>query len=193
VPLSILKAATESEVDAAEQAGLSTLNEEADSQAADCIDLLRKFCPSNIAAPYDLGGKQAEFRMSLMLHAATAQAARGATPIYTLIETACYTGGGKVRESEMRVLLVVVLCAISGVAGVTIDHVYWNQLDTVLGRLMSSQASETQSPTPSLNTKTEVLGDRTKCAFRFQELKLPTEQWEAFIDECMGSAHSKQD
>jgi hypothetical protein len=89
----------------------------------------------------------------------------------------------------MRVLLVVVLCAISGVAGLIIDHVYWNQLDHVIGRLTSYQASENHAPAPSPNTKAEVLGDRTKCAFRFQELKLPPEQWQAFIDECMGSVH----
>jgi hypothetical protein len=88
----------------------------------------------------------------------------------------------------MRVLLVVVLCAISGVAGLIIDHAYWNQLDPVIGRLTSHQAPETQAPVPSPKTKAEVLGDRTKCTFRFQELKLPPEQWQAFLDECMGSA-----
>src|SRR5215831_18630205 len=39
----------------------------------------------------------------------------------------------------------------------------------------------------------EVLGDRVKCDVRYQELKIPPDEYQAFKRKCMGEKYSDND
>ena len=45
--------------------------------------------------------------------------------------------------------------------------------------------------TPSMNV--EVLGSRVACDVRYQELKIPTSEYQAFKHQCMGDKYSEND
>jgi hypothetical protein len=88
----------------------------------------------------------------------------------------------------MRAVSALALCALSGLMGAGIDH-YWTNLVGVIANSKASTSADNKELSDQQGkhaNDSEVLGDRTKCTFRFQELKLPTSQWETFFKECMG-------
>ena len=90
----------------------------------------------------------------------------------------------------MRAASALALCALSGVLGAGIDH-YWTNLVGVIANSNASVSTDNKELSDQQGKQanvSEVLGDRTKCTFRFQELKLPTNQWETFFKGCMGDA-----
>ena len=43
------------------------------------------------------------------------------------------------------------------------------------------------------DTNVEVLGDRVRCDVRYQELKIPPTEYQAFKRKCMGDKYSDDD
>ena len=98
----------------------------------------------------------------------------------------------------MRSLSVMVLCIISAAVGAGINH-YWDQLSplvepywTKIQSFTQSNAPQTEQQTtsPSDLGKVEVLGNRVRCDNRYQELKIPENEYRAFFDQCMGYTES---
>ena len=87
----------------------------------------------------------------------------------------------------MRPVVVIALCVISAAVGAGIDH-YWNKLAWFGGS--NAPAIEQTKVNPSGGGAAEVLGDRTRCDVRYQELKLPASEYRAFFDKCMGNTAS---
>jgi hypothetical protein len=87
----------------------------------------------------------------------------------------------------MRPIAVVVLCIVSAAAGAAVDH-YWNKIPAFGGS--NAPANEPSKVNPPPGGAAEVLGDRTRCDVRYQDLKLPASEYRAFFDKCMGNAPS---
>jgi hypothetical protein len=44
-----------------------------------------------------------------------------------------------------------------------------------------------------VDVNVEVLGDRVKCDVRYQELKIPPDEYQSFKRKCMGEKYSDND
>jgi hypothetical protein len=55
---------------------------------------------------------------------------------------------------------------------------------------LSSATNYGSDVPPALPKNVEVLGDRVKCDVRYQELKIPASEYQAFKRKCMGEAAS---
>jgi hypothetical protein len=82
----------------------------------------------------------------------------------------------------MRAISVLALCIVSTAVGAGIDH-YWDKLPWVA-------KSTAPAASPSQGDRDEVLGDRVRCDVRYQELKLPENEYRAFFEHCMGNTGS---
>jgi len=78
------------------------------------------------------------------------------------------------------------LCVISAAFGAAIDRYLAGAIEQGgphLERAVSPQAAVAASA--KLNV--EVLGDRVRCDFRYQELKIPATEYQSFKRKCMGN------
>jgi hypothetical protein len=76
------------------------------------------------------------------------------------------------------------LCIISAAFGAAIDHLAGTieQSGPHLERAVSPQAAVAAPAERNV----EVLGDRVRCDFRYQELKIPATEYLSFKRKCMG-------
>jgi hypothetical protein len=77
------------------------------------------------------------------------------------------------------------LCIISAAFGAAIDHYLAGAIEQSgphLERAVSPQAAVAEPA--QLNV--EVLGDRVRCDFRYQELKISATEYQSFKRKCMG-------
>ena len=79
-------------------------------------------------------------------------------------------------------LAVCALCIISAACGAAIDHYLAEAVGRHLERAVSPKAAV--AAPPEMNV--EVLGDRVRCDFRYQELKIPETEYQSFKRKCMG-------
>jgi hypothetical protein len=80
---------------------------------------------------------------------------------------------------------IYALCVISAAFGAAIDHYLAGAIEQSgphLERAVSPQAAV--AAPAQLNV--EMLGDRVRCDFRFQELKIPATEYQSFKRKCMG-------
>lgn len=98
----------------------------------------------------------------------------------------------------VKAFAVCALCIISAAVGAGVDHYYGPTIQQgFLDLVGSSQLQSTVSPkaavaaTPSMNA--EVLGNRVACDVRYQELKIPPSEYQAFKRKCMGDKYSDND
>jgi len=77
------------------------------------------------------------------------------------------------------------LCIISAAFGAAIDHYLVGAIEQSgphLERAVSPQAAVAAPAEQNV----EVLGDRVRCDFRYQELKIPATEYQSFKRKCMG-------
>ena len=86
---------------------------------------------------------------------------------------------------------ICALCIISAAVGATVDHYFGATTEQSVVELFSGpQLQQAVSPKAAVAAPTdvnvEVLGDRVKCDVRYQELKIPTDEYQSFKRKCMG-------
>ena len=80
---------------------------------------------------------------------------------------------------------ICALCIISAAFGAAIDHYFAGAIEQSgphLERAVSPQAAVAAPAEQNV----EVLGDRVRCDFRYQELKFPATEYQSFKRKCMG-------
>jgi hypothetical protein len=84
-----------------------------------------------------------------------------------------------------KAVAVCALCIVSAVVGAGIDHYFAVAIEQGpprLERLVSSKAAVAATA----GTNVEVLGDRVRCDVRYQEMKIPPDEYQSFKRKCMG-------
>ncbi len=80
---------------------------------------------------------------------------------------------------------VCALCIISAAIGAGIDHYFAAALEQGGPHLQQAVSPKAAVAAPA-EANAEVLGDRVKCDFRYQELKIPPGEYQSFKRKCMG-------
>ena len=97
----------------------------------------------------------------------------------------------------MKVLAIFGLCISSAAIGAGIDHYYGPTIQESLVELISPHLQNHVSPKAAvagtLTKNTDVLGNRVACDVRYQELKIPPSEYQAFKRKCMGDKYSDND
>ena len=91
-----------------------------------------------------------------------------------------------------KAIAVCALCIISAAVGAGIDHYFAVAIEQGgpgLARVVTPKAAV--AGPAEINA--EVLGDRVKCDIRYQELKIPPGEYQAFKRKCMGEKYSDND
>ena len=90
------------------------------------------------------------------------------------------------REEGMgKPFAMFALCIISAAFGAAIDHYLSGAIEQSgphLERALSPQAAVAAPAEQNV----EVLGDRVRCDFRYQQLKIPATEYQSFKHKCMG-------
>jgi hypothetical protein len=77
------------------------------------------------------------------------------------------------------------LCIISAAFGAAIDHYLAGAIEQSGPHLERAVSPQGAVAAPS-EQNVEVLGDRVRCDFRYQELKIPATEYQSFKRKCMG-------
>jgi len=77
------------------------------------------------------------------------------------------------------------LCIISAAFGAAIDH-YLAGAIAQSGPHLEQAVSPQAAVAASAEQHVEMLGDRVRCDFRYQELKIPATEYRSFKRKCMG-------
>jgi hypothetical protein len=84
-----------------------------------------------------------------------------------------------------KAFAVCALCIASAAVGAGIDHYFAVAIEQGAPHLSQAVSPKTAvAATAEMNV--EVLGDRVRCDFRYQELKIPPTEYQAFKRKCMG-------
>jgi hypothetical protein len=89
------------------------------------------------------------------------------------------------HTTAVRLAPAPMLCRVGGAGGGHVKQQISSELPH--GFVLDTSQPATTQPAPYQKHDVEVLGDRVKCDFRYQELKLPPAQYQAFKRKCMGS------
>jgi len=86
---------------------------------------------------------------------------------------------------------VCALCVISAALGAGVDRYFGAAIEQGVVELIGGPHwQQAVSPKAAVaapaNPNAEVLGDRVKCDVRYQELKIPTDEYQSFKRKCMG-------
>ena len=97
-------------------------------------------------------------------------------------------------------IAVCALCIVSAAIGAGIDHYFGSSLEQgVVGLIRGPHLQQVVSPRAAvaapapIQSDAEVLGDRVKCDVRYQELKIPPDEYQSFKRKCMGDKYSDND
>jgi hypothetical protein len=90
------------------------------------------------------------------------------------------------------------LCIISAVLGAGIEHYFGAAIEQGVAELIPGpQWQQAVSPKAAVaapaGANADVLGDRVKCDVRYQELKIPADEYQSFKRKCMGDKYSDND
>ena len=91
-----------------------------------------------------------------------------------------------------KAIAVCALCIISAAVGAGIDHYFAVAIEQGGPHLARAVTPKAAVAAPA-EMDVEVLGDRVKCDFRYQELKIPPDEYQSFKRKCMGEKYSDND
>ncbi len=80
---------------------------------------------------------------------------------------------------------VCALCIISAAMGAAIDHYLAGAIEQG-GRHLARAVSLKAAVAAPAKMNVDVLGDRDRCDFRYQEMKIPATEYQSFRRKCMG-------
>ena len=80
---------------------------------------------------------------------------------------------------------VCTLCIISAGMGAAADHYLATAIEHGGPHLERAVSLKAAVAAPA-EMNVEVLGDRVRCDFRYQELKIPSTEYQSFKRRCMG-------
>ena len=84
-----------------------------------------------------------------------------------------------------KAVAVCALCLVSAVVGAGIDHYFAVAIEQGSPHLQQAVSPKAAvAATTGMNA--EVLGDRVRCDVRYQELKIPPDEYQSFKRNCMG-------
>ena len=97
-----------------------------------------------------------------------------------------------------KTFAVCALCIISAAIGAGIDHYFGVAIEQGVVELFSGpHLQQAVSPKAAVvapaDANVEVLGDRVRCDVRYQELKIPPDEYQSFKRKCMGEKYSDND
>ncbi len=81
--------------------------------------------------------------------------------------------------------VVCALCIISAAMGAGADHYLAKAIEHASPHLEQAVTPKAAVAAPA-EMNVEVLGDRVRCDFRYQELKIPATEYQLFKRKCMG-------
>ncbi len=84
-----------------------------------------------------------------------------------------------------KTFAVCALCIISAAMGAAVDHYLANAIEHGGPHLERAVSVKAAVAAPA-EMNVEVLGDRVRCDFRYQELKIPATEYQSFKRKCMG-------
>jgi hypothetical protein len=84
-----------------------------------------------------------------------------------------------------KAVAVCALCIVSAVVGAGIDHYFAVAIEQGPPRLERA-VSPKAAVAATAGTNVEVLGDRVRCDVRYQEMKIPPDEYQSFKRNCMG-------
>jgi hypothetical protein len=84
------------------------------------------------------------------------------------------------------------LCIISATIGAGIDRYLPLVIEQASPYLQQAVSPKAAVAAPA-DANVEVLGDRVKCDVRYQELKIPSDEYQPFKRKCMGEKYSDND
>ena len=93
---------------------------------------------------------------------------------------------------------VCALCIISAAVGAGIEPYFEKSIEQGLTELIRGHhLQQAVSPKTAVAAPAEsnikVLGDRVRCDVRYQELKIPPDEYQSFKRKCMGEKYSDND
>ena len=88
-----------------------------------------------------------------------------------------------------KAIAVCALCIVSAAVGAGIDHYFAVAIEQGGPHLARAVTPKATTAAPAA-MDVEVLGDKVKCDFRYQELKIPPAEYQSFKWKCMGSKYS---
>jgi hypothetical protein len=91
-----------------------------------------------------------------------------------------------------KLFAVCALCIISAGVGAGIDHYFAAAIEQATPHLERAVSPKAAVAAPA-EMNVEVLGDRVRCDVRYQELKIPPGDYQAFKRKCMGEKYSDND
>jgi hypothetical protein len=101
-----------------------------------------------------------------------------------MLQVACL---GRERVFTMaKAIAVWALCIVSAAVGAGIDHYFAVAIEQGAPHLQQAVAPKAAVAAPA-EINVEVLGDRVRCDVRYQELKIATDEYQAFKRTCMGA------
>ena len=84
-----------------------------------------------------------------------------------------------------KTFAVCALCIISAAIGAAVDHYLAGAIEHSGLHLKQAVTPKAAVAAPA-EMNVEVLGDRVRCDFRFQELKISVTEYQSFKRKCMG-------
>ena len=91
-----------------------------------------------------------------------------------------------------KAIAVCALCIASAALGAGIDHYFGVAIEQG-GPQLERAVSPKAAVAATAGTNVEVLGDRVRCDVRYQQLKIPPSEYQAFKRKCMGDKYSDND
>ena len=91
-----------------------------------------------------------------------------------------------------KAIAVCALCIISAAIGAGVDHYFGPAIEQGSPHLEAAVSPKAATAAPA-EMNVEALGDRVRCDIRYQELKIPPGEYQAFKHKCMGDKYSDND
>jgi hypothetical protein len=93
---------------------------------------------------------------------------------------------------------VSALCIISAAMGAGIEPYSEKSIDQgrtelIRGHPLQQAVDPKAAIAAPANVNFDVLGERVKCDVRYQELKIPADEYQSFKRKCMGDKYSDND
>jgi hypothetical protein len=85
-----------------------------------------------------------------------------------------------------KAIAVCALCIASAAAGAAVDRYFAVAIEQGGPRLERAVTPKAAVAAPA-EMNVEVLGDRVRCDIRYQELKIPPDEYQSFKRKCMGA------
>ena len=95
-------------------------------------------------------------------------------------------------EGMAKPFVIGAACAICAAVAAGIYYYSGAMIDQG-GPQLERAESPKAAVAATADTNVEVLGDRVRCDVRYQELKIPPTEYQAFKRKCMGEKYSDND